>query len=552
MNEKGLIEQVLKLINANYSNIYAIDIPSDNVYVFKFDQNNNLVIQDEMTYTKFIDVANSFVKNEDISKYFNALSLNTLENEMQKGNNATKVKYRKLSETGEYRWCQNIINYLPFENKKLIFMMSEDVNDRLTDVEENANKLESEVNTYKNQLNKENESISNAIYQINNMLEAGNTGNADTRSYINSVFNKVSADHPELNEAILNKMVVSANYRKPSVLIIDDSSIIRNSLKRIFSSDYEIIMAKDGNEAIQIIKDNLVNNDIFTVKENIVGILLDLVMPNMDGFGVLDYLQKNNLLSRIPVAIISGDETRETRKKVYQYDIVDMLEKPFNTEQIRRRMGKLINLFLSSNNLQNIVEVQNEELKLTEDQKSLEELKVVINQICQNIMNNQESTRLKKMVRLLAISLGNKYPKYNIDSKYVDAMINYCSLYNIGAIAMNSNVVITGDSIKKEIEYGLSITKNIIKDESIRTVADNIIKYSCENYYGGGYPDGISGDNIPIEAQITSLAVRISQYSQSKGIQAAVKNIIVDESSKYNPDLVDALDMCKDDIKNIN
>lgn len=552
MNEKGLIEQVLKLINANYSNIYAVDIPCDNVYVFNFDANNNLVIQDEMTYTKFIDEATTFINNEDVSAYFDALSLNRLENESQKGNSATKVKYRKRCETGEYRWFQNIINYLPYEDKKLIFMMSEDVNDRLTDVEENANNLANQVNLYKNQINKENESISNAIYQINNMLDSGVNASADTRSYINSIFNKVSADHPELNEAIVNKMVVSANYRKPSVLIIDDSSIIRNSLKRIFSNDYEIIMAKDGNEAIKIIEDNIVNNDIFTIKENIVGILLDLVMPNLDGFGVLEYLQKHNLFSRIPVAIISGDETRETRKKVYQYDIVDMLEKPFNTEQIRRRMGKLINLFLSSNNLQNIVEVQNEELKATEDQKSLEELKVVINQIVQNISNNAESTRIKKMVRLLAISLGNKYAKYNIDSKYVDAMINYCPLYNIGAIAMSNDVVITGDSIKKEIEYGLSITKNIIKDEADRTIADNIIKFSCENYGGGGYPNGIVGDDIPIEAQITNLVVRISQFSRSKGIQEAIKNILSNEATKYNPDLLDALNDCKDDIKDIN
>ena len=554
MNEKGLIEQVLKLINSNYSNIYVIDIPCDNVYVFNFDANNNLVIQDEMPYTKFIDEANAFVNREDLSGYFNAISLNTLENENQKGNSETKIKYRKLCPTGEYRWFVNIINYLPFEDKKLIFMMSEDVNDRLTDVEENVNNLSNQVNTYKEQLNKENESISNAIYQINNLLDnsQANGSLGETRTYINSIFNNVSVDHPELNEAIMKQMAVSANYKKPSILIVDDSSIIRNSLKRIFSQDYEIIMAKDGAEAIQIMKDNILSHDMTTVKENIVGVLLDLVMPNVDGFGVLDFMKENYLFTRVPVAIISGDETRETRKKVYQYEIVDMLEKPFNTEQIRRRIGKLINLFMSSNNLQSIVEVQNEELKVTEQSKSLEELKVVVNQIVQNILNNPESTRLKKMVRLLSISLGNKFPKYNIDSKFVDSMINNCALYNIGAIAMNNDVVITGTSIKQEIEYGLSITKNIIEDEAERQVADNIIKYSCELYGGGGYPNGVSGDDIPVEAQIVNIVVRISQYSKSKGIQGAIKNILTLEANKYNPDLLAALEDCKEDLKDIN
>ena len=311
-------------------------------------------------------------------------------------------------------------------------------------------------------------------------------------------------------------------------------------------------MAKDGAEAIQIMKDNILSHDMTTVKENIVGVLLDLVMPNVDGFGVLDFMKENYLFTRVPVAIISGDETRETRKKVYQYEIVDMLEKPFNTEQIRRRIGKLINLFMSSNNLQSIVEVQNEELKVTEQSKSLEELKVVVNQIVQNILNNPESTRLKKMVRLLSISLGNKFPKYNIDSKFVDSMINNCALYNIGAIAMNNDVVITGTSIKQEIEYGLSITKNIIEDEAERQVADNIIKYSCELYGGGGYPNGVSGDDIPVEAQIVNIVVRISQYSKSKGIQGAIKNILTLEANKYNPDLLAALEDCKEDLKDIN
>ena len=91
--------------------------------------------------------------------------------------------------------------------------MSEDVNDRLTDVEENVNNLSNQVNTYKEQLNKENESISNAIYQINNLLDnsQANGSLGETRTYINSIFNNVSVDHPESNE--------------------DDSSIIRNSLK---------------------------------------------------------------------------------------------------------------------------------------------------------------------------------------------------------------------------------------------------------------------------------------------------------------------------------
>lgn len=547
MNEMGLIEQVSRIINANYSNIYAIDIPGDKVYKFEFTVSNSLVIKETLSYMSFIEMAKRFVAASDLNAYFDALSINKLENERERGNSETKVKYRKLCETGEYKWFVNIINYLPFENKKMIFMMSEDISNRLTDIESENDKLETEVVDYKKKLDKENKSISDAIYLINHALENSNS-NQETRQYINSVFNKVTEEHPELNKAILNKMALSSSYKKPSILIVDDSSIIRNSLKRIFSNEYEILVAKNGEEAINIITENVLSNNLNGSKENIVGMLLDLIMPESDGFEVLNFMRSNDLFSRIPVAIISGDESRETRKRVYQYEIVDMLEKPFNTENIRRRFGKIIKLYQSSNNLQNIVDVQNEELKTANDNKSLE---IIINKIINNIETSKESNTLKKIVRLISLTLANNYPKYNLEAKYIDKIVNTCALYNVGSIALSKDSVITSDAIKEEIEYGEILLKNYIKDEGTLLVANNIIKYSFETYNGTGYPNSISGESIPIEAQITSIAVRLYQYTLSKSFNVAIKNILVTESKKYNPDLIKVVNDIKKELKEL-
>ena len=547
MNEMGLIEQVSRIINANYSNIYAIDIPGDKVYKFEFTVSNSLVIKETLSYMNFIEMAKRFVAASDLNAYFDALSINKLENERERGNSETKVKYRKLCETGEYKWFVNIINYLPFENKKMIFMMSEDISNRLTDIESENDKLETEVVDYKKKLDKENKSISDAIYLINHALENSNS-NQETRQYINSVFNKVTEEHPELNKAILNKIALSSSYKKPSILIVDDSSIIRNSLKRIFSNEYEILVAKNGEEAINIITENVLSSDLNGSKENIVGMLLDLIMPESDGFEVLNFMRSNDLFSRIPVAIISGDESRETRKRVYQYEIVDMLEKPFNTENIRRRFGKIIKLYQSSNNLQNIVDVQNEELKTANDNKSLE---IIINKIINNIETSKESNALKKIVRLISVTLANNYPKYNLEAKYIDKIVNTCALYNVGSIALSKDSVITSDAIKEEIEYGEILLKNYIKDEGTLLVANNIIKYSFENFNGTGYPNSISGESIPIEAQITNIAVRIYQYALSKSFNVAIKNILVTESKKYNPDLIKVVNDIKKELKEI-
>lgn len=547
MNEMGLIEQVSRIINANYSNIYAIDIPGDKVYKFEFTVSNSLVIKETLSYMNFIEMAKRFVAASDLNAYFDALSINKLENERERGNSETKVKYRKLCETGEYKWFVNIINYLPFENKKMIFMMSEDISNRLTDIESENDKLETEVVDYKKKLDKENKSISDAIYLINHALENSNS-NQETRQYINSVFNKVTEEHPELNKAILNKMALSSSYKKPSILIVDDSSIIRNSLKRIFSNEYEILVAKNGEEAINIITENVLSSNLNGSKENIVGMLLDLIMPESDGFEVLNFMRSNDLFSRIPVAIISGDESRETRKRVYQYEIVDMLEKPFNTENIRRRFGKIIKLYQSSNNLQNIVDVQNEELKTANDNKSLE---IIINKIINNIETSKESNTLKKIVRLISLTLANNYPKYNLEAKYIDKIVNTCALYNVGSIALSKDSVITSDAIKEEIEYGEILLKNYIKDEGTLLVANNIIKYSFETYNGTGYPNSISGESIPIEAQITSIAVRLYQYTLSKSFNVAIKNILVTESKKYNPDLIKVVNDIKKELKEL-
>ncbi len=546
MNEKALIEQVLRIINSNYSNIYVVDIESDKVYVFDFTVANSLVIKETLTYTDFIDVATKFVHKEDISNYFNALSLNKLVEAAIKGSNETKVKYRRLCDTGEYRYFVNIINYLPFEGRKLIFMMSEDINDRLVDSEEEKIKLQSEVVQYKTRIENENQSISDAIVKINEVLdntnENGAIKTANTKEYINSIFNSVSVSHPELNKAILNKVTQTSNYIKPSILIVDDSSIIRNSLKRIFEKDYNIIMAKDGKEAIDIISLNMLSNE-YIDKQNIVGILLDLIMPVSDGFQVLEFLKKYNLLSRVPVAIISGDETRETRKKVYAYDIVDMLEKPFNTEMIRTRINKIISLYLSSNNLQSLLISKKKDITGVES-----DLKLIIEKIVSNITSNEYSMRLKKIVSLMLDEL-QKRNVYNIDVRFKDSIIDAIPLYNIGAIAIKDDEIVTRNSLKKEIDYGLKIASFVIDDKDTLDAANNIIKYSCEMYNGSGYPEGIRGDNIPIEAQLANIIVRLC--NKGKITQTVIKNIVEDDKDKYNPILIDVINELKKEIKKI-
>lgn len=131
---------------------------------------------------------------------------------------------------------------------------------------------------------------------------------------------------------IENKPVI----KDKTILIVDDSDIIRTFIKKIFDDTYHVMVAHDGKEAIDVIGTS--------AYENIVGMLLDLNMPNINGFEVLNYFKENNLFNKIPVSIITGDDSRESIDKAFTYPIIDVLQKPFNERDIKRILEKMISL----------------------------------------------------------------------------------------------------------------------------------------------------------------------------------------------------------------
>ena len=133
-------------------------------------------------------------------------------------------------------------------------------------------------------------------------------------------------------ESLLDKYF--SDEGKKVILIADDSNIILNFLEKSIHNEYSILKARTGNEAIEIIK----SNDLYAI-------LLDLNMPSLNGFDVLAYLKEENLLEKIPVVIITGDDTEETIKKAFSYGILDVLNKPFTEENITRVLTSIENFY---------------------------------------------------------------------------------------------------------------------------------------------------------------------------------------------------------------
>lgn len=120
-----------------------------------------------------------------------------------------------------------------------------------------------------------------------------------------------------------------------AILVVDDSTLVRNLIQKVFNDEFEVILASDGKEALDFIETN--NTD------NVLGVLLDLNMPNVDGFEVLEYFKNNNLFTKIPVAVVTGDDSKETVNKAFAYPIVDVLNKPFNERDIKRIVTNIVN-----------------------------------------------------------------------------------------------------------------------------------------------------------------------------------------------------------------
>lgn len=166
---------------------------------------------------------------------------------------------------------------------------------------------------------------------------------------INYVYNNYDALVDEANKMIAvlrNYMGETATIEIPekevvlkdkTILIVDDSDVIRSFIKKVFDDSYEVVVAHDGKDAIDVIGTAAAYN-------NLVCMLLDLNMPNINGFEVLDYLHENNLFAKLPVSIITGDDSKETVERAFGYPIIDVLQKPFNERDVKRVIEKMVSI----------------------------------------------------------------------------------------------------------------------------------------------------------------------------------------------------------------
>ena len=340
---------------------------------------------------------------------------------------------------------------------------------------------------------------------------------------------------------------------KYKILIVDDSEMNREILSSILGDEFDILEAADGKECISVIR---------KYGRDIALVLLDIVMPEMDGFEVLEFMNKHEWIDDIPVIMISSEDSAASVKKAYEMGVSDYINRPFDVEVVHRRVFNTIKLYAKQRRLIALITNQ-----VYEKEKNNRILIEILSQIVE--FRNGESGRhvlnVNIITGILLEQLAQITDKYNISWSDRLIITTAASLHDIGKIGIDEKILnkagrLTPQEIEKMKEHtviGASILENmeLFKDEELVKTAYQICRWHHERYDGRGYPDGLKGEEIPVSAQVVALAdvydalVSRRVYKKSYSHEEAMKMILGGECGAFNPVLLQCLTEAQDKIK---
>lgn len=338
------------------------------------------------------------------------------------------------------------------------------------------------------------------------------------------------------------------------ILIVDDAFMNRELLKEMLKEKYDILEAENGIQAMDILE-----------KEHIDGVLLDLVMPEMNGFEVLEEMKKRKLMAKIPVIIISGETSTENENKCFEYGVFDFIGRPFKMSVVQRRVQNMVSIYGYKNLLEEKVRDQTSVLRMAYDKlkKQAAELEKRNRDIIdmlgtiveyRNLESGEHIQRVKGYTEILARHFSEMYPEYELTEDEIKNIVDASALHDLGKIAIPDKILLKpGRLTKDEFEYMKSHTlrgceildsMHVDLDPEMRKTSYDIIRSHHERYDGNGYPDGLKGDEIPISAQLVSLAdvydALVSErcYKNAFSMEKAFYMIIQGECGVFSPRLM--------------
>ena len=331
---------------------------------------------------------------------------------------------------------------------------------------------------------------------------------------------------------------------RQTILIVDDAEMNRMMLSDMLGDQYDYVEAADGREALRILEKN-VSIDL---------ILLDINMPEMNGFEVLEEMNRYHWIDEVPVIMITAEESVESMEHAYSLGVTDYIPRPFNVYIVRRRVENTLNLYVNQKRLMRLVSDQIAEK---------EENNTLMVSILSNVVEirNHESgdhiRNIRRITELLLHQLVQKTKAYHLSEEDIALIKTASSLHDIGKITIPEEILNKpGKLTKEEFEImkthsaaGAQILEQMKygQDKPLYRYALEICRWHHERWDGHGYPDGLMGEEIPISAQIVAIAdvydALTSErcYKKAYDHTTAINMILNGECGAFNPLLLECL-----------
>ena len=348
---------------------------------------------------------------------------------------------------------------------------------------------------------------------------------------------------------------------KPAILIAEDEEINRAILREILKDKYRILEAENGHQAVFCIQ---------AEESDIALIILDIHMPKLDGFGVMEYLQESGLNEKIPVIVTTSDKSADVLIQAKKNRAVDIIYKPFRAADIRKIADNLIEICKLEKNLESIIEEksvyftnQYETLKKAKRYKRVkweDNITALMNKLLPG--NEPHRNRIRVGTEILLEGLMERYPKYGLSKSINKAISDATLLHDIGNVIIpdslfdghRASAARALVQIKKRPLAGSELIILMFANSNHqleRKYAYEICRYMYEQFDGKGYPLGVGGDEIPICAQVVSLCHKYDEYrfrkdGNVKPHKSVMRKIQEAEYKAYNPDLLEVFEVLSD------
>ena len=332
--------------------------------------------------------------------------------------------------------------------------------------------------------------------------------------------------------------------KRQKILIVDDSELNRDILKEILGETYNYLEAENGNQAIQMIGENI----------GIDLMLLDINMPQMNGFEVLKIMKRSQCIEETPVIMISSEESVDTMREAYEMGITDYITRPFDSVIVKKRVQNTLSLYANQNNLVNVVVDQIYEK---------EENNNIMIRILSSILGSRNSEsrehilHIKTATEMMLRQLIKITDVYHLTEADIALITTASSLHDIGKIYIPEEILnkpgrLTDEEfkiMKTHSKLGADIIQDIHlpQEKPLVHTAWEICRWHHERWDGKGYPDGLKGEEIPISAQVVSIAdvydALTSErcYKKAFDHDTAIKMILDGQCGQFNPILLKCL-----------